>query len=181
MFRQGAFTALDISGIPGASTIPSGINDRGQIVGWYVSNGFHGFLWDKGTFRQIEAPDRSDTFVDGINNRGQIVLRLRQGFFAPTRGYLLTDGTFTPLNIPEVLAEETLGLNDRGQIVGSYLSKGLEHAFLLDEGVFTAIDVPGAVRRRHTASIIAGESSAPTAMLPVWNTAICETRTVRSR
>jgi uncharacterized membrane protein len=36
------------------------------------------------------------------------------------------------------------GINASGQIVGSYWDGSTNHGFLLDQGIYTTIDVPGA-------------------------------------
>jgi uncharacterized membrane protein len=59
-------------------TLPSGINNRGQIVGGYLDpNGVNGrgFLWDHGQYTTIVAPgDRTDSVAFDINERGDIVI-----------------------------------------------------------------------------------------------------------
>src|SRR5689334_16397319 len=51
----GTFRTLDIPGA--SSTIAAGINNTGQIVGWFDdSKGQHGFLHVGGTFSTIDVP-----------------------------------------------------------------------------------------------------------------------------
>src|SRR5262245_61012362 len=53
-----------------------GINDSGQIVGWYSSNNLyaHGFLRSAdGSFTSFDVPSATSTFAMGINGTGQIV------------------------------------------------------------------------------------------------------------
>jgi uncharacterized membrane protein len=51
-----------------------GINDAGQIVGFFVGPGEHGFLLDTGgSFTQIDVPGARSTEAFGINDAGQIV------------------------------------------------------------------------------------------------------------
>jgi probable HAF family extracellular repeat protein len=57
-------------------TVATGINDEGQIVGYYEdSNGhFHGFLYSRGVFTALDDPSATaGTFAEGINNIGQSV------------------------------------------------------------------------------------------------------------
>ncbi len=78
---------VEIDGVTAASTSPFGCNDRGQVVGSFTdSNGnVHGFIFDGGLFIQFDAPGSSQTaafgvmgtFINGINNEGDIV-----GFFS---------------------------------------------------------------------------------------------------
>ena len=37
-----------------------------------------------------------------------------------------------------------IGINNRGQMVGAYQGRGTPHGVLVDKGVFTTIDPPGA-------------------------------------
>src|SRR5437773_1746503 len=80
------FSTIDV---PGATlTAAIGINDRGQIVGNYVTSGtMHGFLLDQGTFTTIDVPGASVTGAYEINARGQMV-----GFYVSggkTHGFLM--------------------------------------------------------------------------------------------
>jgi hypothetical protein len=64
------FTRLDG---PGAlQTIVNGINDQGQIVGWYVYPDFtgQGFIYDKGIFTSLNVPGAVVTLPLAINNSG---------------------------------------------------------------------------------------------------------------
>ena len=64
------FSSIDV---PGAfATAAHGINDRGQIVGEYVTitgGANHDFVLDDGTFTTFDVPGTPT----GINNRGEIV------------------------------------------------------------------------------------------------------------
>src|SRR5215468_8208510 len=68
------FTTIDP---PGAThSLASGINDAGQIVGWYTTGvgGYHGFLLDvDGSYTTIDVPGAIATYAEGINAAGQIV------------------------------------------------------------------------------------------------------------
>src|SRR2546430_12549872 len=52
-----------------------GINDSGQIVGRYYSNGFHGFFYTGGTYITLDDPlaGSSNTMAFGINGARHIV------------------------------------------------------------------------------------------------------------
>jgi uncharacterized membrane protein len=71
---RGNYTRLP--DVPGAlTTLPSGFNNRGQVVGFYVDgNGAqHGYLLEQGRFTTIDVPGAVATDAFGINDRGQIV------------------------------------------------------------------------------------------------------------
>jgi uncharacterized membrane protein len=58
-------TTLDVPFFDATSTVLRGINDAGQIVGYF---GLHGFLDDRGTFTRIDYPGASSTRVLAVNN-----------------------------------------------------------------------------------------------------------------
>ena len=75
----------------------TGINDAGQIVGFYEdsSGAQHGFLYSGGTYTPLNAPSGTKgTQAVGINDSGQIV-----GAYADSsgavHGFLYNSSTFT--------------------------------------------------------------------------------------
>jgi probable HAF family extracellular repeat protein len=154
----------------------------------------HGFLLDKGVFTTIDHPDAvAETGASSISNRGRIV----GGYVdaeGTTHGFLLDDGVFTPIDHPDAPQEPragtpVFGINDHGQIVGFQFDVGAESArgFLLgshddpgEEGVFTAIDVPGAVDTLPSAIDNRGQLWAATATPEEPLAALCATKGVLS-
>src|SRR5262249_8329382 len=98
------FTTIDVPG--SSATIASGINNIGQIVGYFGESGrAHGFIKSGATYTTIDVPPSLgvpasfgiDTFVYGINDAGVIV-----GTFSDTRG---SHGFIaTPISTPPVIA-----------------------------------------------------------------------------
>jgi uncharacterized membrane protein len=145
---QETFTTIDV---PGASdTFGQGINDRGDIVGEYDSNGMsHGFLLSGGTFTTIDFPGATSGRARGINRHGDIVgLYVIDGM---THGYLLSRGEYFSIDVPGASFTGPRDINRRGDIVGRYDSGGMTHGFLLSNGNFSTIDFPGATLTRATA------------------------------
>jgi probable HAF family extracellular repeat protein len=110
--RKGSVTIIEIPGSSNRqlfscrinSTAAQGINNMGQIVGSFLdtNNIRHGFLWQAGTFTQIDVPGAISTEANGINNSSQIV----GAFVVPeappetgriTRGYVTTPVDSGPL------------------------------------------------------------------------------------
>ncbi len=59
-----------------SGTYAKGINDAGQIVGYYydANNNVHGFVDNGGTYTTLNDPSAAGgTYAEGINNAGQIV------------------------------------------------------------------------------------------------------------
>jgi probable HAF family extracellular repeat protein len=77
LYLDGVFTMLADVPVAGAvNTSPTGINDRGQIVGTYyntLEDRTHMFLYDTGVFTTFDMPGAATATPVDINNRGQIV------------------------------------------------------------------------------------------------------------
>ena len=102
------FTTRDVSGAK--ATYASGINNKGQIVGWGEYGDYsginHGFLRDTdGSYSTIDFPGiTSYTKVCGINDNGQIVGEYWDG--SKMHGFVAT-----PLRLLVVIP----GINDHGE------------------------------------------------------------------
>jgi hypothetical protein len=122
--------------VPGAAeytTSPSGLNDKGQIAGYFAdaSGVYHGFLKEYGTYTIIDAPGAPYTFIDGINNNGAIQGQIYDAAFY-AEGFVATSGgLFTIVNYPSAANAALVGINDRGDVSGSYWETfGLNTAFI---------------------------------------------------
>jgi probable HAF family extracellular repeat protein len=138
------FTRIDV---PGAvSTEAFGINDYGQIVGYYrdATGTVHGYVLNDGVFTRLDYPGANSTFAYGINKAGQIVGRFDDST-GMLHGFVLDQGTyFTQIDFPGAVTTVACGINDHGQIVGYFGDgQGFLHGFLLDNSVFSQIDFPG--------------------------------------
>jgi probable HAF family extracellular repeat protein len=107
--------------LPGITTIAvagRGINNKGDIVGWYEdANGLqHGFLLSGGVATTIDNPNGT-TNLEGINNKGEISglytdsSANRHGFI-----YNIKKQKFTELTVPGSTFVEVWGLNDNGVV-----------------------------------------------------------------
>ena len=126
VYDNGVFTTFQVQG---TTPFPTGINNRGQIVGYFYKNGiYRGFIYDDGVFKVLDGPvaGTTSTFVTGINDRGQVV-----GYaYAPNQGYYsfrYDRGVFTLINPPAEAfgGVSVLGINNRGAIVGYYFDTTL--------------------------------------------------------
>jgi len=147
----GVFTPVDV---PGAfDTSAFGINGIGQIVGSFTTpTGTHGFLYIGGVFTPFDVPGASFTQPFGINDVGQIVGHFRT--LTGEHGFLDTGGLFTTIDAPDGFDTQAWGIDEAGQIVGAFTTSVRNpdgyfdirtHGFLDTGGVFTTIDVPGAL------------------------------------
>src|SRR5262249_16242408 len=92
---KGTFTI--INGPNGESLAPRGINNKGQISGFFQDiHGIHGFFFDldSGVFIPLNAPGANLTEAIGINDKGQIVGDYRDSnkIF---HGFVYDTGVFT--------------------------------------------------------------------------------------
>jgi uncharacterized membrane protein len=131
----GSYLPIDF---PGAdSTYAIGINDDGDVVGFYYLRSektFHGFLQHEGDFTTVDVPGTQGIVVLGtnprsINSRGEIAGQ----FWTDDGGYhgfLLSKGTYTTFDMPGAVLTGTMSINDHGEIVGFYLDEAfMAHGF----------------------------------------------------
>jgi probable HAF family extracellular repeat protein len=144
LYRNGRYTALDSLG--GLPTGDAAINDRGEIVGSYVSDGstVRGFIrYASGHYTGFDAVPGATTDALGVNDQGTVV-----GVYGVTAAHGFArspDGKVTTIDVPGALDTYIFKINERGAMVGDYVdAQGLEHGFLLVRGVLTTIDPPGA-------------------------------------
>ena len=98
------YTGASLIDVPGAvGTYAFGINDAGEIVGYYQApdDRWHGFsrMGVGGTVTTFDAPEAAATYAHGVNAAGVIV-----GHFVDaaknTHGYLRNpDGTFVTIDV----------------------------------------------------------------------------------
>jgi len=113
---QGTYTEIEV---PGATfTYPLGIDDNGDVVGWYSSNsGSFGFLLRKGSYTKLQYPGSSTTVAYGINDYGQIVGYTDQG-----SGFLYDMRTrdFAEVSYPGAAQTFPTSINNSGVIAGGF-------------------------------------------------------------
>ena len=129
------YTTIDPPG--STNSLPTGINDLGQIVGTYETSSGQplGFLYSGGTYTTIDP-------ATNINDAGQIV-----GIYEnSTAGFLYSGGAYTTIDPPGSNRIETINFNVSGEVVGTYVdSNGVDHGFLYDHGNYAILNVPGAL------------------------------------
>jgi hypothetical protein len=125
---------------PGAvGTLPSGINNRGQIVGTYRDGErLHGFVFDEGEFTEFTGPDGFPALPVGVNDRGQIVGstggHVVGGELVDSHGFVWDHGRFRFIDVPfeEARPGSTviIEINNRDQLIGFYAdTSGLIRGF----------------------------------------------------
>ncbi len=122
VLHDGHYSLFDFPGAVG--TVGMGINDHGDIVGWYqnATGLAHGFLKRGDIYTTIDFPGADFTNLMDINDKGQIVGAYGSVSDYTWHGFLLSDGVFTTVDFP---GEEESGnivwsINDEGNAVGWY-------------------------------------------------------------
>jgi probable HAF family extracellular repeat protein len=132
-----------------SGTYPYGINDAGQIVGYYdvvtlephvPVDHWHGFLYAGGTYTTLDYPAAVYTYAYGINASGQILGTYTNG---PYHGFVYSGGTYTRTFDDPSATSITFaqGINASGDIVGYYQNSSTGyHGFLYSGGSYTTLD-----------------------------------------
>lgn len=150
LYSNGTYTTFN-DPFATSDTNAFGINNAGQIVGYYSgSGGTHGFLYDPsiGPLTDPKAwTTLDDPLVDssqittafGINNTGEVVGTY---YNDGQHGFLYAGGNYTTIDDPLGTFTQLDGINDAGQIVGEFYYNGNWHGFLYSNGTYTTLDNP---------------------------------------
>jgi hypothetical protein len=109
------FTPVDVPFAGVTETDANGVNNSGQIVGFYLDvGGGHAFLDGGGMFSTIVVPDASFTAANGTNNAELIV-----GHYVDANGlhgFVGKSGNFNPIDVPfdGVTGTFASGIQQRG-------------------------------------------------------------------
>lgn len=131
---------------PGSSTVATGDNDGGQVVGFYNlgwPNGYvnnvlqdHGFIWRNGHYTTVDVPGATSTDLEDINDEEEAVGTYRSadghyhGFV-----YQVGSGKMTFINAPGATDTWIAASNDEHQVAGYYAtSDGIPHGFVATPG-----------------------------------------------
>ncbi len=143
--RNGEYTEFvspdQCSFLDSPCTYATGVNDRGQIVGYAVlQGGTKGFLREKsGALRTLPAsPADSAPIPNAINNQDEIVGSYDGQDSTMTHGFLLRRGRYTTIDFPGTSSTYCTGINNSGLITGYYLEGDVAHGFLWWHGNFIA-------------------------------------------
>jgi probable HAF family extracellular repeat protein len=138
------YATLNVPSALGATdTYAYGINDSGQIVGYYDGSQEYGFVYNDGIYTTLNDPLAiRATVAYGINASGQIVGYYNDNLLH-NHGFVYSNGTYTTLDDPLSnggTGTVASGINASGEIVGSYTtSAGGTYGFVYSSGTYTAL------------------------------------------
>lgn len=128
-------------GTLGRRTVPTAINNHGQVVGYSLPIGSddRAFIWQNGTMTNLGTLGGWESRAADINDRGQVVGSSRTDdnvthAFMWEKGIMMDLNAVVPPDFGMVLTDAT-GINDVGQIVGF----GYGGAFLLSPAPLRAV------------------------------------------
>ncbi len=170
--RQGWFHRIRIHGA--TSSTASGINNRGDIAGFYTGRGgvTRGFLLGAhGRLYQLSVPGASSTMAFGVNDHREVVgtYMVGNGDNAKSFGFIWArDFGFRTVNDPHGSGATTLnGINDHGDLVGFYTdAKGNTDGLLVAHGHFRAPLAPPLTTMTPTATPTVMPTSTTPAPVP---------------
>jgi probable HAF family extracellular repeat protein len=145
VYSDGVYTTID-DPLATNGTVPTAINDLGQIVGYYFdSTGTHGFLYSGGIYTTLNDPTAGTIFTvpTGINDTGQIVGHYNLSSSNAAHGFLYAGGAFTTIDDPlATFGTSADNINNAGQIVGHYMAGDNVYGYVYSHGVFSTFSDP---------------------------------------
>ena len=121
--RNGQFTLIRLP-VTATSIVPTGINDHGQIVGFFVQGKkTRGFIWGPHQFTVLNLGNHTNTQALGINNFG-VVVGSFVDFAGRTHGFIrVNEHLVRTIDVPGSTSTTINGLNNQGQAVGYYTDR----------------------------------------------------------
>src|SRR5258708_973567 len=123
------YQLTDLGALPGTNSYALGINNQGQVVGYFQTfGGTHAFLYSSGTMTDLGSLGDGSAYALSINDPGQIV-----GFAEVTNSahaFLFSNGAMTDLGTLGGSASFAFGINSAGEVVGYIDTANGARAFL---------------------------------------------------
>lgn len=134
---------------PGVHVFANGINDRGEITGWFSVDFVTSvpFRYREGLYATFDVPNTVFVWPLDINNRGTVVGQALD-FQGQYHGFIAEPGgAVVRFDAPGSTTGFTLlqGINNQGDMVGTYRSEdGVYRGFVMRRGAFVPLLYPGA-------------------------------------
>jgi hypothetical protein len=108
-----AYTFTTIDPPDSSSVTVTGINNQGEVVGYYGAAGVsYGFVYDKGSYLTIDAPDASFTMANAINDQG-FVAGVYMDPDSIIHGYIYKARALTIIDFPGIIETHPTSINSR--------------------------------------------------------------------
>ena len=157
-------------------TIATGMNNAGIIVGYWnstvPSSQYHGFLSNGSTFKSVDYPGATGTWLQGINDAG-LVAGYYEDAVPSAHGFIYNSKTAAfvlgPLDYPGAADTTLIGINGQVELIGSYHNSGnpIPYGFFWQNGNFYGTATGCGLQGLNDNGVIAGGSSNNTS---AWGT-----------
>jgi hypothetical protein len=139
VLENGVFTSYDYPGKDGL-TDGMGINNNGDLTGFYNFGPNHGYLDIGGSFSSYDYPGSTDTFPHALNDSNEFVGYYRINSNNP-EGFLYSNGTFTHIEYPNDETTQAAGINNTGVVTGysTILDPPYTIGWIWQNGTFTTL------------------------------------------
>jgi probable HAF family extracellular repeat protein len=140
IYDRGTFGPIVAAPKSSDTTLGTGLNDHGDIVGYFQAGGPTSFLYKAGAFRLFTLPSY-ETGANGINNGGHVVGTITKAGADLGFSYLESCGLFAPLTAtPKPRGIQFDAVNNAGLILCTILTPTTGRApGLYADGVFCDI------------------------------------------
>ena len=162
LLSSGTYTTIDYPG--STTTILSGINDKGQIVG-YTLNPNLGFLYvlQDQTFTTLIYPKANYVFPYAINNAGRIAGAVFYDL-GNYHGFELVGSTYRQISLPRTVLSLVTGITASGGLYGQAVGKNRTLNFSFAQGKYSLRVIPNA-----PGAVVNGVNPAGTTLVGTYN------------
>jgi len=144
-----SFQTLDDPDAAPGQTYADGINDAGQVTGWFVDGSGieHAFIYSAGTWKTIDGnpliAGGAGTQALGINDSGELVGTLFDGLVEHPALYNGTSWSLLGQD-PNAVGNSTqyVAIDNSGLLTGKYNDASSQQGFLYDGSTYTTLDNP---------------------------------------
>jgi probable HAF family extracellular repeat protein len=137
-----SYTVESLGSLSANGSYPAGINDHGQVVGYYRSDtgAMRAFLYSAGAMIDLGTLGGAEAYARDINNHGQVVGEATNAA-GQWRAFLWdsVDGMRDLGTLGGVMSA-AYALNESGQVVGYADDGAALHAFVYSAGVMRSLD-----------------------------------------
>jgi len=121
---QGTFTQIDFPN--STQTFCVGLDAAGDVSGSYADahGNWHGFLLQGQNYITVDYPGGQNTYVQGMNNSGQLVGYTGAGSNFFSFVYDIRHQFFTQISYPGASATTAFALSDSGAVAGQFVDSG---------------------------------------------------------
>jgi probable HAF family extracellular repeat protein len=139
LYQNGKFTDIG----PGTGFAKAtGINDNGEIVGYYGAGDAQGFLWDGHVYTTIDVLGAYFTRAEGINNLGQVTLQWDDS--TGEHSSIFDGTTYTGIDVSGAEYTEASAINNFGDVVATWGdANGVRHGAIYHAGQYHSFQMPG--------------------------------------